>query len=117
MNRIFLCDECDIKFNSMSQLKIHHKQHRGEITYKCEVCDQLFLHEYLLKRHKVVHTDKKPYKCKLCNAEFGWTSSIRQHILRAHKDKVIDAAGHIPHIYMLSHLCVVYGVSLVETYC
>ena len=89
----FKCDECDIKFCSMSQLKIHHKQHRGEITYKCEVCDQLFLHEYLLKRHKVVHTDKKPYKCKICNAEFGWTSSIRQHILKAHKDKVIDADG------------------------
>lgn len=89
----FKCDECDIKFNSMSQLKIHLKQHRGETTYKCEICDQLFLHEYLLKRHKVVHTDKKPYKCKICNAEFGWTSSIRQHIFKAHKDKVIDADG------------------------
>jgi len=48
----FKCEECDKKFATGSQLRMHQKRHADETPYECDQCDQRFSFTAELSSHK-----------------------------------------------------------------
>ena len=90
MEKQFLCDQCEQKFNYAYQLRDHKdKVHDGisKKTLSCDQCDKKFQYPHEVKNHKnVVHLGiekEKAHACDLCNKRFAVPC-----LLRDHKDSV-----------------------------
>ncbi|XP_075157545.1 uncharacterized protein LOC142230806 [Haematobia irritans] len=103
----FYCSECDRKYRSPLQLKVHKKEcHNGEplscpqcgkeydkvLPYvaharrhmhdlhdQCTVCGKMFIRKAELNLHMRSHTGEKPYFCEICGATFSNPNYIRDH--------------------------------------
>ena len=54
----FSCDQCDLSFKYIKNLKLHKsiKHSHKTANYKCEACGKDFLLKGSLTRHKKTHT-------------------------------------------------------------
>jgi len=81
----FICPEagCNLKFDSLRQLRAHEKEHAG---YSCLICSSKFLEEKYLKKHMVIHNDvRMKYQCPICEKEFLHKSNMHSHIRIKHE--------------------------------
>ena len=79
----FICDICDIKYETATALTFHHnKMHRDKSSqhssFKCMYCPKTFMFRYLRERHfQVVHRGIKKYLCKVCGKR---TNNLIEHM-------------------------------------
>lgn len=52
---IFSCDECNVTFTFLQQLRVHMRWHTGNIPYECNTCHGKFISKKLLQKHKILH--------------------------------------------------------------
>ncbi|KAJ8944227.1 hypothetical protein NQ318_001647 [Aromia moschata] len=59
------CNICSETFSLKSHyVKIHMRQHTGELPYMCEICNKGFTQNSQMEIHLRVHTGVKPYICQ-----------------------------------------------------
>ena len=114
-NTKHVCSECNKKFASKINLKIHIRTHTKEKPYKCMKCNILFSQASGLSTHKLacndirevpctlflkkfrneseknrhiktVHMKQRNFKCKLCRKAFSDLTPLKYHIKSAHGD-------------------------------
>ena len=85
-DQIFVCENCDKKFDGSTRLKRHKMMHTDERKYlrkqlySCQKCQKFFKRESLLKRHDLLHTGEKPFACQFC----GFKSRLK-HNMKLHE--------------------------------
>lgn len=62
----------------ISHVRLHFKEVR------CDQCDLKFTFVNQLKAHYVVHTRERNFKCNYCEKDFMYDSHMRHHIKQAH---------------------------------
>ncbi|KAG8452870.1 hypothetical protein GDO86_004604 [Hymenochirus boettgeri] len=79
------CQECDMKFTTMSNMKKHFNRahNRERFVYVCNFvgCNQSFKKHNQLKVHQCIHTGQKPFKCthEGCDKSFSVPSRLKRH--------------------------------------
>ena len=59
-----ICDVCDTKCKTLSDLEIHIKaSHAEHQIYECYECSKTFVTEWRLHRHRSIHSDEKTRQC------------------------------------------------------
>ena len=61
----FVCDVCQKKFKSKSNLNVHKRIHSSEKPYKCDVCERKFARKGDSTRHMLIHSGKKDFQCEV----------------------------------------------------
>lgn len=86
-NRPFVCDCCNLTFDSKANLEAHIKMLKtSEDDFNCLICDIIFLSPEDFKSHNAeVHQKKtvkkeKKFKCELCPKKYA-----TNHLLQIHK--------------------------------
>lgn len=81
------CKICDKTFSSMSKLKQHSKNHKGD-TIKCPTCDFTCKTEKSLARHELTHTPAKDrsVECDKCDFKCNFPSQLKTHVQAKHSD-------------------------------
>lgn len=86
----FACKECDSKFRTMPQLRIHESAiHLGEKKYECKICGKRLGYKFSYDAHMNRHAGIANYKCNLCPMKFYEPRPLRVHKQKCH-DLVID---------------------------
>ena len=98
---IFLCDKCDLTFESENILKVHiqttHKSSKVDLAVsdqnaiKCDLCD--YRCRYVIQRKKhmdKIHKSEPQYKCKKCNFSTEFVVDVWEHTLVAHPEESDD---------------------------
>jgi uncharacterized Zn-finger protein len=68
---IWICDICDIVFNTEKFLERHNRVHDPNRPHKCPHCVLRFLNKTHRKRHiEATHMKLRPFPCRICGAEF-----------------------------------------------
>merc|ERR1719342_1461455 len=88
--RMYPCDECDLRFNTPSLLKKHKEIHSGTSKVICDICGKGLRDPYYLKRHMMMHNDERPLKCEICGKGFRHSGHLDLHI-KYHK-KIVTAS-------------------------
>ncbi|BFF89985.1 uncharacterized protein DMAD_08604 [Drosophila madeirensis] len=73
------CDECGKQFGTESALKTHVKFH-GELAYQCDECDLSFEYIRDLRKHRRTHKGELFYKCEFCPRSFLHFMGFRAHM-------------------------------------
>lgn len=88
----YQCDKCNYRCNRPSVLKRHMYTHSEDANegrvHKCDLCEKAFYGARELREHRLTHSKVKPYQCKMCNDVFSNYSGHRQHMMRAHGQKI-----------------------------
>lgn len=67
---VFICDYCNKKYSTRSQLKNHilwiHMDHR---PHQCQWCGKRFFTFARMAEHSVVHTRARNFECDICGAK------------------------------------------------
>lgn len=69
----FACEfgDCDRRFRVEKELEIHMRKHKGEKPYVCSDCGKAYENRQDWKIHLVKHTDDtRPFKCEVCGRGF-----------------------------------------------
>jgi len=77
--RPYICTFCPKAFAQASTLQIHKRSHTGERPYLCSFCTKAFTTSKQLTVHRRIHTNEKPYSCELCHKAFTQISSLKVH--------------------------------------
>ena len=75
----FACDQCQMTFTQSSSLTTHKRTHSGEKPYACELCPNKFAQLSGLITHKRTHTGEKPYQCDMCPSKFTTSQHLTDH--------------------------------------
>ena len=77
--RKFTCQQCNVEFNSRTNLKSHEKLHaKGRLAFACDICDKRFSHVEMVESHKTSQ-HKLKIKCGFCPKMFTLVESKVQH--------------------------------------
>ena len=80
-----VCKFCGKSFNNYN-LKVHIMQvHEMERPYKCDICLKGFVDLKRYQIHMNTHTGNKPFKCEFCCKAFADSSNRRMHVKIAHE--------------------------------
>ena len=84
----FGCKECEEKFTSESDLKIHQIIAHPSFKFACGKCDKQFISERSLNLHlKVVHQNKDlTFNCDKCDKTYTSKHGLKKHILSTHEE-------------------------------
>ncbi|XP_065080674.1 zinc finger protein ZFP2-like [Ochlerotatus camptorhynchus] len=82
----FLCEFCDKRCNTRSDLAAHRRKHTNERPYKCpyEGCEKEYkTNAALINHNRLVHTMERPYKCSFdsCDKAFVCTQQLKSHTM------------------------------------
>lgn len=79
----FTCNLCGKTATGIINTIISHvRLHFKEV--QCDQCDLKFTFINQLKAHYVVHTRERNFKCNYCEKDFMYDSHMRHHIKQAH---------------------------------
>ena len=76
----FVCNECNAKFGTNSDLLIHRRSKHEGLRYECNQCDSTFTRNTNLTTHKQSKHEGVRYKCHYCD----YRATYKQH-LTTHK--------------------------------
>nr|XP_033777856.1 PR domain zinc finger protein 2 isoform X2 [Geotrypetes seraphini] len=87
-NKNFVCNVCELPFQSIKDLTKHLSVHAEEWPFKCEFCVQLFKDASDLSEHRfLLHGVGKIFVCSVCKKEFAFLCNLHQHQQDLHPDK------------------------------
>ncbi|XP_030077921.1 PR domain zinc finger protein 2 isoform X2 [Microcaecilia unicolor] len=87
-NKSFVCNVCELPFQSIKDLTKHLSVHAEEWPFKCEFCVQLFKDASGLSEHRfLLHGVGKIFICSVCKKEFAFLCNLHQHQQDLHPDK------------------------------
>ncbi|KAG5322086.1 ZN182 protein, partial [Acromyrmex heyeri] len=102
----YRCSVCAYKCKSMSELKIHRKNHTEEEIvdsikkkctdkdiWRCNICNKIFSKRAIMLNHERVHGDDKFYECDECDKKLASKSSLMYH----KKSKHLREKPHMCH--------------------
>ncbi|XP_055541576.1 zinc finger protein 62 homolog [Wyeomyia smithii] len=84
----YKCDECNIFFAILVQLKYHSRVHTKKL-FKCGNCDMRFLKLSKKKRHLLIH-QKKRHSCNACGRTFTNIAQLTWHCRKNNCDETND---------------------------
>ena len=83
------CHVCDRRFKINYDLKSHIRAiHKGEKRFMCESCDYRCFTISELKIHMLKHSDVKDFSCSVCDFRAKQKGQVRIHEKRVHFDPV-----------------------------
>lgn len=86
--KLYQCCQCDEKFSSSEDLKIHMQCH-VEISFECKFCSEIFYDSNPYKVHmKNTHQITRPFRCCKCDRHFPTFVNLRDH-LKGHFGKML----------------------------
>ena len=87
----YFCNICERQYSSISSLNYHMKNMHSERESKCVECDITFDSETQLKKHKLVkHSTGLNPQFSICQKSFLSKISLANHIRYAHNHKEIE---------------------------
>ena len=84
----YVCEVCGKVLSRPSALASHRQLHVRDRTHSCGYCGKTYAQKQNLLRHQRTHTGELPLICEHCGRSFMRPSSLRDHKLREHRDKV-----------------------------
>ncbi|XP_023239227.1 zinc finger protein 431-like [Centruroides sculpturatus] len=76
----FVCEVCNRRFVSISELKRHQSSHnKDSLRFVCDVCKKGFYDKSHLFRHRPAHQRKKHF-CSHCKVRFKTESRLKLHM-------------------------------------
>ena len=54
------------------------RTHKETKPYGCDECEMTFVQINNLRQHQILHTREKPYKCKECNKAFNQAGHLKK---------------------------------------
>ena len=84
------CSLCELNQETCYKLKNYIKQNQSKKVLPCQECDKKFKTVQELRVHSVVHSRIKPYSCGLCGEKFTQSSSLKTHYAR-HKTGTVGS--------------------------
>ncbi|XP_033217720.1 zinc finger protein 2-like isoform X2 [Belonocnema kinseyi] len=98
---LYTCSVCERQCKSMSELKLHRKQHTDydiiesvkkksadKIVWSCKVCSKIFSKQTLLRNHERVHVGEKcNFQCDECGKKLSSKSSLAYHKKSIHSNE------------------------------
>jgi KRAB domain-containing zinc finger protein len=82
-----VCTVCDRKFSTSGALE-HHAKLCFCKPEKCEICQKIYKNKNMLVLHKLIHGAVSSHPCQYCNRKFVFASSLEQHLIADHRDKL-----------------------------
>ncbi|XP_063991787.1 zinc finger protein 436-like [Diachasmimorpha longicaudata] len=80
VERPFVCLECDMSFDRLSQLDYHKRSvHLGEKTQICQICGKKFFRKADLNTHLNIHLGTSQSICDICGRKFNHVSNLIRH--------------------------------------
>ena len=79
----YLCEHCDYKCTTSSNLNRHMLTHTGEKPFACEISDYKCTTRDNLDVHVRTHTGEKQFACEHCDYKCSQKSNLDRH-MRAH---------------------------------
>lgn len=79
------CFKCRTKFNALSKLRLHIKEHIAATPNECTVCE-LYYSNKEFKRHLCIG---KSIQCEYCSEEITSIEQLTRHLESDHKNQVI----------------------------
>ena len=92
----FHCKECDQTFVQKGSIKrhieqVHNNSKKNIRPYHCDICEKTFTTKGGRNEHKKsAHEKKEPISCEYCGKHLSGKSTLRDHKLLYHLDKVKD---------------------------
>lgn len=80
----FNCSFCSKAVNTKGELEKHERTHTGEQPFVCSVCSRPFSQKESLTRHERIHTGERPFTCQFCSKTFNVINNLKRH-QRTHK--------------------------------
>ena len=111
---VFTCDNCEMVFSTLRQIKQHCKDVCSEgtsISYellqdnntKCELCDKTYSSKSSLRQHvERVHDNVINFKCKNCQQGFYMQNDYRRHIQKHISCQVNEAEDEADRIELMN---------------
>ncbi|XP_047039362.1 zinc finger and SCAN domain-containing protein 12-like isoform X8 [Helicoverpa zea] len=84
MERKNKCDECEMAFFSLHQLRKHKTKHTGEKNFQCDICLKTYGRKNTLTEHMRIHLNDRRFKCELCGQAFVQKCSWKGHMKNRH---------------------------------
>ncbi|XP_048258683.1 uncharacterized protein LOC124137725 [Haliotis rufescens] len=74
------CKECNMTFNSTSNLQFHMQlHHKKSHTASCDICGKVFKHKRYLIGHRKRHFGTKNFNCNECGKAFYEKCTLKAH--------------------------------------
>lgn len=84
MDKRHRCDECDMRFFTITDLKRHSSKHAG-VRHPCSVCLKTYASVRTLKTHMQLHMDERTLKCDHCTKSFSKKTGLKAHLRIVHR--------------------------------